>query len=65
MIAAHLPPDADYDAWRHKAREFLRAGLAPEEISWSDADDLFSAGGGANLDAPRINPTPSLQWEGE
>jgi probable DNA metabolism protein len=41
MIAAHLPTDADYEAWREKARALLVAGVAPEQVSWSGDGDLF------------------------
>lgn len=38
MISAHLDEDADYDAWRVKARDLLAAGIAPENVSWGGGD---------------------------
>ena len=44
MYAAHLAFAADFEGWRHAARNFLAADIAPEQIAWSvdgDEPELF------------------------
>lgn len=57
MIAAQLPSDADYGAWRAAARSLLAADVAPEEIAWNGADlfgsDALSPKADIQLTVPR------------
>jgi DNA polymerase len=50
--SAELAHPADFDGFRHHARQFIAAGLAPEQVHWqvrgSGAGDLFA-------DEPRAN----------
>jgi probable DNA metabolism protein len=44
MYAAHLTFAADFESWRHAARNFLAADVAPEQILWAvegDDPELF------------------------
>ncbi len=44
MIAANLPAIPTFEDWRTKARELLRAGVAPDQVLWDDAQSLWTAG---------------------
>ncbi len=46
MYAARLAFPADFESWRHAARNFLAGDIAPEQIAWSvegDDPELFPA----------------------
>jgi hypothetical protein len=46
MYAAHLAFPADFEGWRHAARNFLAADVAPEQVLWTvegDDPELFAA----------------------
>ncbi len=51
LVAVRLHDGVDFDEWRQRARELLRAGVAPERVSWRcDADDdLFATTDVASL----------------
>lgn len=43
MIQAGLAADADYPAWRERARTLLCGGVRPEDVAWGAGGDLFGA----------------------
>lgn len=55
-LTMHLPRGTDFAAWRELALEALRAGLAPENLTWQvgdTVDDLFASGASGAVVASR------------
>lgn len=55
MISVTLP-DADFEAWREKARALLIARMPPQDVNWggADAPDLFGAADAPSLETIAI-----------
>jgi len=63
VYAVALPEPDDFAFWRDAARQLVRAGVSPQQVTWLEPDgarDLF-ADGGAALPAPSADaPQPHV-----
>ena len=60
MRQVRYAPGAGYEAWRESARPLLRAGVPPEQVSWTSGpqDDLL---GNAPMPEPTAAPAPGAR----
>lgn len=66
MYLARVDPPWSFTAWREQARKALGAGIAPDQLSWGDANDgdLFGSELVDSLPVPARTPSVSAEFLG-